>query len=139
MYSTYIEQLVVSGWVRRLSQAGNESDYALLVGMRVFEFAKSLVSRGVERVVVPQVVRRQSFRHLSVTEGSRRGLEINDFLSAVCATEHISFWRHKGMWNSPVIMFRGNGVHFNDLGNDKLWRSVCGAVFLALKGINGRG
>ena len=39
------------------------TDHALLVGMRVFEFAKSLVSGGVERVVVTQVVRRQSFRH----------------------------------------------------------------------------
>ena len=110
-----------------------------MVGMRVFEFAKSLVSRGVERVVVIQVVRRQSFRHLSITESSRRVLEINAFLSAVCATEHIRFLRHKGMWNSPLIMFRGDGVHFNDLGNYKLWRCVRGAVFLALNGINGRG
>ena len=115
------------------------TDHALLVGMRVFIFVKSLVSRGVERVVVTQVVRRQSFRHLSIAEGSRRVLEINNFLSAACATEHIRFWRHKGMWNSPLIMFRGGGVHFNDLRNYKLWRSVRGAVFLALKGINGRG
>ena len=43
------------------------------------------------------------------------------------------------MWNSPLIVFRGDGVHFNDLRNYKLWRSVRGAVFLALKGINGRG
>ena len=126
-----------------LAIGGNDidsvTDHPLLVGMRVFELAKSLVSRGVERVVVTQVVHRQSFRHLSVAEGSRRVVAINEFLAVVCATEHIRFWKHKGMWNSPLLMFRGDGVHFNDLGNYKLWRSVRGAVFLALKGVHGRG
>ena len=74
-----------------------------------FEFVKSLVSRCVERVVVTQVLHRQSFHHLSFAEGSRRVLEINEFLAAVCATEHIRFWKHKGMWNSPLLMFRGDG------------------------------
>ena len=107
--------------------------------MRLFEFPKSLVSQGVERVVVTQVLRCQSFRHLSIEEGSRRVLEINEFLAAVCDTEHIRFWKHKGMWNLPLIISRRDGVHFNDLGNYKLWLSVRGAVFLALKGIKGRG
>ena len=56
-----------------LAIGGNDidfaTDHALLVGKRVFEFVKSLVSRGVERVVVTQVVRRQSVRHLSIAEG----------------------------------------------------------------------
>ena len=32
-----------------------------------------------------------------------------------------------------VTFSGGDGVHFNDLGNYKLWRSVKGAVFVALK------
>ena len=70
-----------------LALGGNDldsaTDHLLLVGMRVFELAKS-VSRGVERVVVAQVLRRHHFHHISIEEGSRRVIEINEFLAAVC-------------------------------------------------------
>ena len=68
-----------------LALGGNDldsaTDHLLLVGMRVFELAKS-VSRGVERVVT-QVLRRHRFHHISIEEGPRRVLEINEFLAAV--------------------------------------------------------
>ena len=67
---------------------------------------------------------------------SSAGGDSNEFLAAVCDTECIRFWKHQGMWNSLQIIF--SGAHFNDLGKHKLWRSVRGAVFLALKGVNCR-
>ena len=105
----------------------------LTVGMRLYAYAQSLVARGISHVVVCQVVRRQCVRRYSWEEGTQRVLEINEFLKAVCDTESLSFWYHRGFWQSQRNIFRGDGVHFNDLGNYKLWRSVKGAVFVALK------
>lgn len=122
-----------------ISLGGNDvysgREHVLKVGMRLFELAQALVAKGVSQVVVCQVVRRQSVRPISLDEGAKRVLEINEFLGAVCDTEHLSFWRHRGFWQSQRNIFRGDGVHFNDLGNYKLWRSVKGAVFVALKGM----
>ena len=78
-------------WFLGGSDLDSASDHALLVGMRVFELAKSLVSREVERVVVTQVLRHQHFCHFSFEEGSCNVLDINEFLTAIC-TSHIRFW-----------------------------------------------
>ena len=61
-----------------------------------------------------QLIHRQSFRHPSIEEDSHRVLESNEFLAAVCDTDCIRFWKHKGMCNSLQIIF--SGAHFNDLG-----------------------
>ena len=58
-----------------LSVGGNDLDRAgppqtLIIGMRLYEFAKELLTMGVRRVVVCQVVRRQSWRHIKNEEGS---------------------------------------------------------------------
>ena len=83
--------------------------------------------------VVCQIVRRQCVRRYSWEDGTQRVADTNEFLKAVCDTERLSFWYHRGFWQSQRNIFRGDGVHFNDLGNYKLWRSVKGAVFVALK------
>ena len=121
-----------------LSVGGNDLDHAgppqtLLVGMRLYELAKELISMGVNRVVVCQVVRRHRWRHLSYDEGSARVAEINEFLKAVCTDFPISFWAYKGFWNIQREIFRPDGVHFNDLGNHKLFRTIKGAVFTTVK------
>ena len=115
-----------------LSVGGNDLDHAgtpqtLKIGMRL------LVTLGVKRVVVCQIVRRQSWRHISYEEGTARLTEVNEFLRAVCDDRHVSFWRHKGFWNFQRQIFRPDGVHFYDLGNHKLFRSIKGAVFSAGK------
>ena len=108
----------------------------LKAGMRLYELAKTLIRHGVERVVVCQVVRRQAWRHITVNEGSQRVQEMNEFLKSVCHTNRISFWAHKGFWASSKNIFRRDQIHLNDHGNYKLWRSVKGAVFLAVKGLH---
>ena len=90
-----------------------------------------------------QVVRPQAWRHITLNEGSQRARararvqEINEFLKSVCLTDRISFWPHKlilGWWQKFVpsqwLSFKR---YLNDRGNYKLWRSVKGAVFLAVK------
>ena len=117
----------------------NDLDHAgtpqtLKVGMRLYEYAQALVTMGVKRVVVCQIVRRQSWRHISYEEGTARVAEVNEFLRAVCET--ILMYRSGdigGFWNVQRQIFRPDGVHFNDLGNHKLFRSVKGAVFSAGK------
>ena len=123
-----------------LSVGGNDLDHAgppqtLLVGMRLYELAKELISMGVNRVVVCLVVRRQRWRHISYDEGSARVAEINEFLKAVCMDFPISFWAYKGFWNIQREIFRPDGVHFNDLGNHKLFRTIKGAVFTTVKSL----
>ena len=59
--------------------------------------------------------------------------EINEFLRAVCDEEYLSFWRHKGFWNSQKEIFRRDGVHFNARGNFKLWKSFQGSCFGTMK------
>ena len=61
------------------------------LGIIIFTWAFGIMStvsdtRGVERVVVAQVLRRQRFRHISIEEGSRRVIEINEFLSVTQTT-----------------------------------------------------
>ena len=124
-----------------LSVAGNAIDTApsmktlttLEVGMQLYNFAQVLVQRGVQQVVVCQVFRRKSWRHLTQDVGTARISEINEFLRTVCDDEHLSFWHHKGFWNSQKKIFRRDGVHFNGRGHFKLWNSVQGSCFGAMK------
>ena len=106
------------------------------IGMSVFMFAKQLVGQGVRHVVISQVVRRARWRHSTVEDGTRRVDAMNEFLDAACSgPEPISFWRHKGLWNVQRTVFRLDGVHMNDLGNYRLYRSMRGAIFTAMKAI----
>ena len=51
----------------------------LEVGMELYNFAQALVQRGVQQVIVCQVVRRKSWRHLTQDVGTARVLEIKIF------------------------------------------------------------
>ena len=61
--------------------------------------------------------------------------DLNECLKAVCDDEHLSFWQHQGFWNIQKQIFRHDVIHFNDLGNYKLWQSVKGEIFGALKSV----
>ncbi|CAH3170365.1 unnamed protein product, partial [Porites lobata] len=41
------------------------------------------------------------------------------------------YWKHRGFWNSRENIYLPDGVHLNDLGNLKLFRSIRGAVIKA--------
>ena len=128
------------GWPDRLQRLsgrygcyyGKEPGFGSFTGSRVTR-RRALVQRVVQQVVVCQVVRRKSCCHLTQVAGTARVAEINECLRAVCDDEHLSFWRHKGFWNSQKEIFRRDGVLFNARGNIKLWKSVHCSCFGAMK------
>ena len=42
------------------------------------------------------------------------------------------YWKHREFWNSWENIYLPGGVHLNDLGNLKLFRSIRGAVIKAV-------
>ena len=108
-----------------------------LVGMHLYTLARDMVLCGVKHVIVCQVIRRNSWRHLTYSEGATRVSCINEFLLAACSgLQSISFWQHRGMWQEGAQIFRRDGVHFNGLGNFKLYKSVRGALHKAVRVCN---
>ena len=102
------------------------------VGMEIFTLARDLVSCGVNHVTVCQVLRRNSWRNFSYQEGANRVSGINEFLLAACSEPgKVAFWKHRGLWQEGAELFRHDGVHYNSLGNFKLYKSVRGAIFQA--------
>ena len=97
------------------------------VGMEVYTLARDLVRCGVNHVTVCQVLRRNSWRHFSYQEGADRVSCVNEFLLAACGGPgNVAFWKHRGMWQEGADIFRTDGIHFNSLGNFKLYKSVRG-------------
>lgn len=100
----------------------------------LLEFATELVAFGVSHVVIGQLIRREGWRHLSPAEGAARAASVNEIVKAECEQCHqVSFWKHKGFMNPQDRVFREDGVHLNDLGNYKLFRSYRGAILRAAK------
>ena len=84
-------------------------------------------------VTVCQVLRRNSsWRNFSYQEGANRVSDINEFLLAACSEPgKVAFWKHRALWLEGAELFRHDGVHYNSLGNFKLYNSVRGAIFQA--------
>ena len=88
------------------------------------EFANELIDLVIEPVIISQLIRREKWRNFSA-EGASRVASVNDFLLAACqgCDVNMSVWKHKGFWNPCNKVFRDDGIHLNDLGNYKLYRS----------------
>ena len=43
------------------------------------------------------------------------------------------YWKHRGFWNSKTRFFHRDGIHLNDLGHYKLYRSLRGAILGCLR------
>ena len=119
-----------------LMVGGNDLDKSgvppQFVGMEIFTLARDLVSCGINHVTVCQVLRRNSWRHFSYQEGANRVSGINEFLLAACSEPgKVAFWKHRGLWQEGAELFSHDGVHYNSLGNFKLFKSVRGAIFQA--------
>ncbi|KAI0207861.1 hypothetical protein LSAT2_007513 [Lamellibrachia satsuma] len=108
------------------------------VGMQMYSLAKKLLAVGVKQVVICQMVTQDSWRQLSPEEGEARVSRINEFLQAACSgCTQICYWCHSGFWktHTSVTLFEKDGVHFNDWGNYKLFRSYRGALQTAARRI----
>jgi len=110
----------------------------IMVAMDVLRLARRLLESGTKRVAVCQVCRRRSWRGLTHEEGTARVIEINRYLEAFCRdSDGVFFWRHKRVWNSVHDVFRADGVHFNDVGNYRFYRSLRGAMMKAVQQVFG--
>ena len=94
----------------------------------------------VQHVVVSQILRREcapNYRNkgkMTLETFNARVSELNDFLYHAFREEnHITFWAHKGMWCSELPLLNTDGVHLNENGNKKLYRSLRGAIVHATK------
>ena len=79
----------------------------LTIGMRLYDYAQSLVARGVSHVVVCQIVRRQCVRRYSWEEGTQQVLEVNEFLNAVSTLNVYLFGITADFGSRSVNIFGG--------------------------------
>lgn len=85
---------------------------------------------NVKSIAVCQVIRRHS---PECTGYNFKVTKLHLYLTAVLEPKPYCFyWRHRGFWNSRENIYLPDGVHLNDLGNLKLFRSIRGAVIKAL-------
>ena len=102
------------------------------VGAQLVDFARELLEFGVGHVMICHLVKRAKWRQFSPEEGATRVAAVNAFIQEECmGNNNISVWKHKGLWNPRSRIFMRDGVHFNDLGNFKLYRSFRGALLWA--------
>ena len=96
--------------------------------------ATELLAIGVKQVGLCQIEHRGRWRHFSVEEGTARADSVNVKMDAECHGSVSQFyWRHKSLWTSPVQVFRSDKIHYNEVGNLRLYRSIRGAIFKALR------
>ena len=103
------------------------------VGSQIEELATWLHrEKGVEQVIVGEVCQRFKVRG-DLAEFNKHVDLLNNYLSVVIGDlEYARFWVHKGLQQG--MYFLEDGVHLNEAGNKKLWRSWRGAVIQAKKG-----
>lgn len=122
-----------------LNIGGNDLDSAEMrpqeVGLRLFECAHLRAVRlGTRQVAICQIVPRLSWRKVPTHVGNDFVAIINEFLEAVCdGHPNIFFWQHARLPKDSQPIMREDGVHFNDAGNNMLFRSFRGALLFAAK------
>ena len=102
----------------------------------LLNFVYDLLDRGVERVIVGENIYRYG---KAIPEDcpdvNYKINDLNRFLRVRMNEDFChdrSLWRHKGLWNFTRPVYCDDGIHLNDLGNLRLYRSVRAAL---LKGI----
>ena len=105
---------------------------ALTVGSQLEDLTKLLHEQfGVTVVCVCQTIRREN-AHLNV-----RIRTLTDYLRVVLHPLSFAFyWRHRGFWKTTQSFLLHDGVHLNQRGQFKLYRSLRGALIQSLKVFN---
>lgn len=105
----------------------------LKVGSDIEELVKLLHSHyKVKVVVVCQTLRRDSHQ-----EFNDKVVALNQY-TQVFLEHHpfVLFWKHIGLWNTRESMYLRDGVHLNDRGQLRLYRSFRGAIQQSLRLLN---
>ena len=100
------------------------------VGSAIDDLCGILLGLGVHRIYVCQTLRRLNTLD---PEYNDKVLLLNHYCDVVFADRpEVVYWHHRGMWNSTIPVFRPDGIHPNDHGMVRLYRSYRGAVLNAL-------
>ena len=107
------------------------------VGKAIYNLAMGLVQAGVKKVVVGEIIYRVGQGiPARVSEYNYRVINLNRYLQTVLDQdncEKLALWRHKGLWQATVPIYCEDGVHLNERGNRRLYRSIRGAIMKYLR------
>lgn len=129
---------VTAATPKRISRIGE--DYMTL--------ARELVTRSGAQVILSQVLPRACPRFISYEEYAIRAAQVSAHFQKNQGNG-VVYWQHRGLWNAceeylaadgdilslPADIYMRDGVHFNCLGNTRLYHSMRRAIGSALPGI----
>ena len=107
------------------------SRHPLLVGSDIEELVRLLhTTYRVKVICVCQTIRREA-----ATEAFNEGVGmLTKYLRVVLEPiPYAFFWGHRGFWNPKSNIYSRDGVHLNNNGQFKLYRSLRGAVLKSIR------
>ena len=104
---------------------------AQTVGLELETLVRYLHDKlNVKSIAVCQVIRRHSPQCAAY---NFKVTKLHLYLKAILETiPYCLYWRPRGFWNSRENIYLPDGVHLNELGKLKLFRSIRGAVIKAV-------
>ena len=105
------------------------------IGLKIKEACKMLLRLGIKKVIIGEIVFRFG-RGIprNVPDYNYKVLNLNRFLQVHLDSEaepRLLFWRHKYVWRSALRLYI-DGVHYNNDGNKRYFRSVRGALIKSI-------
>ena len=76
-------------------------------------------------------------RPLSPEVYNAKVAEVNSILEVSLLAGYSMLWRNKGLFANPSDFLTADQVHLNFVGNQRLYRSIRGAILFALRRISG--
>lgn len=109
----------------------NPSLHPATVGSAIDEACGFFISRfGVKHIVVSQILHRNS---PPFPDFNARVDALNTYLQVVLNDRNsVTFWTHRGMLYPEIPILLSDGVHLNDAGNRRLFRSYRGSIMYVL-------
>ena len=106
------------------------------VGSALLDLTYDLQNLGVKYVVVGQTIFREGRGIPAGKPDYNRDVAIlNNYTCAVldpASSDDTKYWKHRGLWESKLRTLGRDGVHPNNLGLQRLYRSVRGAIMHAV-------
>ena len=101
--------------------------------LKIISYCGMLKQRhSIQQVTIMQLLPRMETRHISHNIYNNMVVHANSFLKKELKTiQNIKYWNIKGVKNSPVNLYL-DGVHFNQEGHIRYYRSVRGAIIQAI-------
>lgn len=122
-----------------LQVGGNDIDCSgdlqtLFLASEIEDLAQRLINVfGVTQVFIGEIFKRERPRNITFDQYEGRRISTMDFLTTLLEHEpNIRIWRHRRIFGSQQDMFAGDGIHLNDLGQRRFYRSLRLAIKTAV-------